>query len=166
MIDHKVILDFFGPRGWRLAQFARMIVWRVLRPKRLAVAAIVLNAAGEVLLVENSYGPGWRLPGGGVEYGETATESLARELQEEVQLTPKDFHLHGVCLQEMFGASVQLLVYTVRQFEGEARADGSEILRVLWAHPANLPAEIEHGAASRIAEVVTGASCAPRWAAK
>lgn len=166
MVDHKVILDVFGPRGWRLAQFARMIVWRILRPKRLAVAAIVFNKAGEVLLVENSYGPGWRLPGGGVEYGETATESLARELQEEVQLIPKDFQLHGVCLQEMFGASVQVLAYVVRQFEGEAKADGSEILRVLWAHPANLPTETERGAASRIAEVIAGASCAPRWSGK
>lgn len=161
--DHKIILDFFGPRGWRAAHLARAIVWRVLKPKRIGVAALVYNAEGKVLLVENSYGPGWRLPGGGVEAKETAVESLSREMEEEVALTPTSLRLHGVCLQMVFGASTQLLVYVVDGFTGEAKGDGNEILRVLWADPLNLPEETLGGVRRRIEEVATGAACAPRW---
>ncbi len=161
--DHKIILDFFGPTGWRLAHFARSLLWRVLRPKRLAAAAIVRNQEGHVLLVENSYCSGWRLPGGGIEAHETAAEALTRELQEEVNLTPHVPRLHGICLQNLFGASIQLLVYVVEGFDGQPKADGVEILRILWADPAALPEKTEAGAARRIAEVVASAACAPRW---
>ena len=161
--DHKIILDFFGPTGWRLAHFARSLLWRVLRPRRLAAMAIVRNREGHVLLVENSYCSGWRLPGGGVEAHETAAEALIRELQEEVNLTPHAPRLHGICLQNLFGASIQLLVYVVEGFDGKPKADGVEILRILWADPAALPDKTEAGAARRIAEVVASAACAPRW---
>ena len=50
----------------------------------LGVRCIVYNEAERsVFLVRHTYVPGWHLPGGGVETGETLFEALAHELAEE-----------------------------------------------------------------------------------
>jgi 8-oxo-dGTP diphosphatase len=55
---------------------------------RVRVAALIENEAGEILLIKQKkknkdY---WLLPGGGIEFGESAESSLKRELQEELSL--------------------------------------------------------------------------------
>lgn len=52
----------------------------------VAVAAIVFDAAGRVLLVERGRPPGvglWTVPGGRVEHGEPLAAAVAREVLEE-----------------------------------------------------------------------------------
>ena len=56
--------------------------FRLSRPMTLGVRAVMENAAGEVFMIRHTYTPGWYLPGGGVEKGETSIESLERELLE------------------------------------------------------------------------------------
>lgn len=165
MIDHKTILDFFGPLGWKAAHIARAVVWRFTRPLRFGVAALIFNEAGQVLLVENSYWTGWRLPAGGVEKGETAYQSLVRELQEEVGLTPvRDaVALQGLYLQRLFGASVQLAVYTVRGYTGTLKIDGCEILKAEWFDPHNLPDGTVRGVRERVAEVLGMQKIVDEW---
>jgi len=56
----------------------------------VGVGAVVLNTAGQVLLVKRAHEPlkgEWSLPGGGVEIGETLEAALRRELFEETGLT-------------------------------------------------------------------------------
>ncbi|MDN8759557.1 NUDIX hydrolase, partial [Staphylococcus aureus] len=50
------------------------------------VYALIQDEAGNILLVHNTDGGGWSLPGGKVEYGETLVEALKREVREETGL--------------------------------------------------------------------------------
>ncbi len=51
----------------------------------ISVYAIIQNK-GKVLLTQDYYKPGWKLPGGGVENNELIMDALNREVKEEVNL--------------------------------------------------------------------------------
>ncbi len=71
-----------------------------------AVAAVIPNDSGEILLQQKSRGEGWSLPAGAIEPGETPLQAVVREVQEETALEVKPDRLLGV-----FGGSEFRYVY-------------------------------------------------------
>uniref|UniRef100_UPI00262C4CB2 NUDIX domain-containing protein n=1 Tax=uncultured Rhizobium sp. TaxID=155567 RepID=UPI00262C4CB2 len=62
------------------------VYFALSRGMTLGVRAACYDEAGQIFLVRHSYVPGWHLPGGGVERGETVMDALAKELREEGNL--------------------------------------------------------------------------------
>ncbi len=75
-------------RNWRARLVTRVLhTWFALsRGMTLGVRAAAFDADGRVFLVRHSYVPGWHMPGGGVERGETFNQALTKELREEGNL--------------------------------------------------------------------------------
>src|SRR5512132_2798496 len=95
------------------------------RQPRLTVDVVVLRAGrpGEVLLVRRgSPPPGWALPGGFVDYGETVEQAAEREAREETGLGVRNlrqFHVYSDPGRDPRGHSVTVV------FLGEA--DGEPV---------------------------------------
>jgi putative (di)nucleoside polyphosphate hydrolase len=62
---------------------------------RANVGIVLMGAAGQLFLGRRTGGKGWQFPQGGMRHGESAEESLFRELREEVGLVPADVKLLG-----------------------------------------------------------------------
>ena len=111
-----------------------------------SVTAVIRNAAGEVLLIHKVDNDLWALPGGGHDAGESITDTVVREVEEETGLSVEVVRLVGT-----YTDPNHVMAYTdgeVRQqfslcFEarwtgGQPREDGSETKAVRWVAPTDL----------------------------
>src|SRR5262245_42074847 len=98
----------------------RVFLFLIALKRRLTLGArAVLLDGDRVLLVKLTYLPGWHLPGGGVEPGETAEAAAAREALEETgySVTGRPM-LHGIFLNRIAGTGRDhVAVYIWRAFE-------------------------------------------------
>ena len=62
---------------------------------RANVGIVLMGDEGKLFLGRRRGGKGWQFPQGGMRHGESAEESLFRELREEVGLEPRDVRLLG-----------------------------------------------------------------------
>jgi ADP-ribose pyrophosphatase YjhB (NUDIX family) len=137
---------------------------RLWRPLTMGVRAVVLDAQDRVFLVRHSYVPGWHLPGGGVEPGETVLLSLERELVEEgnIEVTGAPVLL-GLYFNDAVSKWDHVAVYVVRSFRQTApRGRDWEIVETGFFPLDALPEGVTRATRDRLAEVA-GAPPSARW---
>jgi ADP-ribose pyrophosphatase YjhB (NUDIX family) len=138
---------------------------RFTRPMTLGVRALVIDAEERVLLVRHTYVPGFFLPGGGAECGETLEESLARELVEEgnVRLTAPA-PLFGLYFNRRVSRRDHVALYIVRDFTQDApRLPDYEIAEAGFFARDALPEGTTPATRARLAEYFDGAPVSPYW---
>jgi len=109
----------------------------------LVVAGALFDHAGRVLIAQRPAGRHlagrWEFPGGKVAAGESETQALARELQEELGVQVMRSRPFMRLAHEYSDRTVELSMWLVEEFAGEpAGLDGQ---RLKWVAPTRLPEE-------------------------
>jgi len=147
----------------RIAWHARRAWHRVARPLTMGVRAIIVDAES-VLLIRHSYVPGWHLPGGGVDKGETLVEAMRREVREEVGLTVEAaVQPLGMYARFRSGASDHVAVFVAERWSGTPKADGFEIVEAAFFPLDRLPEDTTPSTRRRLAEYRGLAPPAEHW---
>jgi 8-oxo-dGTP pyrophosphatase MutT (NUDIX family) len=123
---------------------------------RLSSSAVVLNRAGQVLLVKQGQrGRGWELPGGHVRKSEGSVAALLREVKEETSLEIKPQKLIGVfhIPSERF---TDLVFLCIHRGTGKPRPRPPEIAACAFFSPRKLPKPMRPFVKKRIADALTG----------
>lgn len=139
--------------------------FRLTRAMTLGVRAIVLDDQDRVFLVRHSYVPGWHLPGGGVETGQSAEAALAMELREEANITLVDAPvLLGIYHNLTASKRDHVLVYIVRQFlQSGPRLPDHEIVEAGFFALSALPPGTTKATMRRIAEMKGKTPVSTHW---
>ena len=139
--------------------------WRYARGLTLGVRGLVFDEQGRVFLVKHSYVPGWHLPGGGVELGETLASALTRELREEGNIELIDPpELYGIYWNRRVARRDHVALYVVRSFRQSAPPEPDhEIVAHGFFAPDALPDGTTVATRARVAEVRDGRPAAAIW---
>jgi len=104
------------------------------------VTAGIVEENGLVLIARRKPGKHmagkWEFPGGKIEKGESPEQSLARELQEELDVHARIGELLCCASYDGEGITLELLVYRVEGFEGTPVLREHEEIR--WVPPREL----------------------------
>ena len=156
--------------GWAsLIRRATQRLWHMgfllTRPMTLGVRVVAIKGEDEIFLIRHSYVPGWHLPGGGVDPGETCLAAMARELAEETPLRATGpAHLHGIFFNSSASRRDHVAVYIVRDFTiGPPRPADYEISEGGFFNRAALPEDVSAGTRRRLAEIFDHSPLNDHW---
>lgn len=124
-----------------------------LKGLTLGVRALVRDEAGRLLLIRHSYLPGWHFPGGGVEFGETASEAVRRELAEEGGVAlAGDPRLIGLFRNPEWTPGDHVAFFAADAWSACPRRWGVEIEAAEFFDPTALPQSVHGSVRRRLAE--------------
>lgn len=142
------------------------LLFLVRRPMTLGVRIVVHDVSTRsVLLVRHTYVPGFQLPGGGVESGETIRQALERELAEEanVRLTgePKLVSTH---FNRHVSRRDHVLLFVATDYVADGpKLPDREIAEAGFYPMDALPHDTTAGTRRRIAEIFGEARISAYW---
>ncbi len=159
--------DPFRQTGWPGLRGRLFHLYFLLRrPMTLGARGLVYDReTNAVFLIEHTYVPGWQLPGGGVETGETMLQALERELFEEgnIELTAPPT-LVSVHHNRHASRRDHVGFYLVTEFRQTApKAPDREIKGAGFFSVDALPERTTQGTRRRIDEVIGGTPVSPFW---
>lgn len=159
--------DPFRQTGWPGLRGRLFHLYFLLRrPMTLGARGLVYDReANAVFLIEHTYVPGWQLPGGGVETGETMLEALERELFEEgnIELTAPPT-LVSVHHNRHASRRDHVGFYLVTEFRQTAPKRPDREIKGAEFFPLDaLPELTTEGTRRRIDEALGGTPVSPFW---
>ena len=113
-------------------------------PAVFGVAGFVLNGEGKVLLVRQTYMTGWRIPGGGIDRGETPEAAVRRELKEEIGLSGGEARLFGLYSRRVWWLTHITALYIIEGASVNFRRN-MEVRAIAWVRPEAPPADTAPG---------------------
>ncbi len=157
----------FRQTGWPGLR-ARLfhLYFRLKRPMTFGVRGLVHDRGqNSVFLIRHTYVPGWQLPGGGVEVGETVVEALRHELIEEgnIEMLGQPA-LRSIHFNRRASRRDHVAFYVVESFRQTApKLPDREIAEAGFFPLDALPDGTTPATLRRIAEVFDGAPVSEDW---
>ncbi len=147
-----------------LSKLVLQPIHRQTRGLTLGTRTAVIDGQNRVLLVRHSYAPGWFLPGGGVERGETIYQAAVREIREEAGIVANgDPVLKGICLNDLQFPGDHIAVLLLRDFTRADWRPNLEISAAEFFDLDGLPDGTSAGTRRRLKEFISGQTIAPQW---
>jgi len=148
---------------YKILSILRRKLQKILGIPSLGVRAIVLNKAGEILLVKHSYESGWFLPGGGVDKNESIQAAVKRELKEEAGICvvgePKLFACY---IHSILGAMDYPFLFIIQDYT-EIKANSPEIAEYGFYPYEALPETTSPGTLRRLKEYFDKVPVSEKW---
>jgi len=123
----------------------------VSKPQKvhIGIMALPLNKSGQFLITkrnEPKFPPAhhkWQITGGGMEFGETPEQTLTREFQEELSVTPKILYPHPILKTYLWDyqdhqSHILLACYVVDIGNQSPKVDGFENIAYKWIPPQDI----------------------------
>ncbi|AZO11770.1 MULTISPECIES: NUDIX domain-containing protein [unclassified Mesorhizobium] len=159
--------EAFRQTGWPGLRAKLFHLYFLLRrPMTLGVRGLVFDrGSNAIFLIRHTYVPGWQLPGGGVEVGETLLQALARELAEEgnIALTAPPV-LKSMHFNRRASRRDHVALYLIETFSQTApKRPDREIAEAGFFRLDRLPEGTTPATLRRVAEIFGGEKASAYW---